>query len=61
MIVEKIICAAIWYLDLPTQNFKCINQDRGLIVCGHRHGHCIDIVKSLAQLRTVKISPDGAQ
>lgn len=56
---ERILCAAIWYLELPTQNFKAINQDKGLLICGLRHGHCIDIVKNLANLRTVKISPDG--
>lgn len=56
---ERILCAAIWYLDLPIQNFLAKNQDKGLIVLGHRHAHCIDIVKSLSGLRTVKISPDG--
>lgn len=59
VMAERVLCAAIWYLDLPTQTFKAINQDKGLIICGHRHSHCIDIVKNLAQLRTVKISPDG--
>jgi hypothetical protein len=54
-----ILCAAIWYKDLPTQNFLPKNVDRGLVVCGHRHAHCIDVVKSLSGLRTVRISPDG--
>ncbi len=56
---EKIICAAIWYEELPTQNFLPINIKTGIVICGHRHGHCIDVVKSLANLRTVQISPDG--
>lgn len=57
--MEKIICAAIWYQDLPDQHFLPKNLDHGLVVCGHRHGHCIDIVKVLSGLRTVQIAPDG--
>jgi hypothetical protein len=56
---ETIICAAIWYKELPTQTFLPKNIKNGIIVCGHRHGHCIDIVKMLSGLRTVQIAPDG--
>lgn len=56
---EYILCAAIWYKELPTQVHLPKNITKGLVVCGHRHGHCIDTVKTLAGLRTVKISPDG--
>lgn len=56
---EKIICAAIWYKDLPDQHFLPNNIQQGIVVCGHRHGHCIDIVKSLSGLRSVQIAPDG--
>jgi hypothetical protein len=56
---EYITCAAIWYKDLPTQTFPPKNIDKGIVVCGHRHNHCIDIMRSLAQLRTVQFSPDG--
>lgn len=56
---EQIICAAIWYQDLPTQTFLPKNIDKGIVVCGHRHGHCIDIMKRLSQLRTVTFAPDG--
>jgi hypothetical protein len=59
MINESITCAAIWYKDLPDSVFKPVNVDKGLVVCGHRHGNCIDIVKSLSGLRTVQFSPDG--
>jgi hypothetical protein len=59
MNTERIICAAIWYKDLPTQNHVARNQDKGLLICGHRHGHCIDVVKSLAGLRTVSFGPDS--
>jgi len=56
---EYITCSAIWYKDLPTQTYPPKNIDKGIVVCGHRHSNCIDIVKSLSGLRTVKISPDG--
>ena len=56
---EYILCAEIWYKELPTQHFLPTNINIGIIVCGHRHGHCIDIVKMLSGLRTVQISPDG--
>lgn len=56
---EYIICAAIWYKDLPSQTFLPKNIEYGMIVCGYRHPHCIDIVKILSGLRTVQIAPDG--
>lgn len=56
---EYIICAAIWYKDLPSTHYLPKNIDCGVVVCGHRHHNCIDIVKSLSNLRTVKLSPDG--
>lgn len=57
--MERIICAAIWYKELPTQTFLPKNIKQGIVVCGHRHPHCIDIVKMLSGLRTVKLAPDG--
>lgn len=56
---EYILCAAIWYKDLPTQRLLPKNIDKGIVVCGHRHGHCIDTMKTLGELRTVKFAPDG--
>lgn len=38
---ERIICSAIWYLDLKTPVFKPINTDNGIVFCGHRHPHCL--------------------
>lgn len=47
-ISEKIICAAIWYQDLetkvesmPKEVYLPKNIDRGVVVCGIRHSHCI--------------------
>lgn len=56
---EKVLCAAIWYKELPTQNFLPKNIDKGIVVLGLRHANCIDIVKSLSGLRTVRFSPDS--
>lgn len=57
--MERIICAAIWYKELPTQTFLPKNITQGIIVCGIRHPHCIDIVRVLSGKRTVQIAPDG--
>ncbi len=56
---EYILCSAIWYKDLPTQKLLATNIDKGIIVCGHRHGHIIATVKALAELRTVKFGADS--
>jgi len=56
---EYITTAAIWYKELPTQTHKAINVDKGIVVCGHRHGHCIDIMATLSKLRSVTFGPDG--
>lgn len=41
---ERILCAAIWYKDLPNQRIMLTNQDKGVIIAGFRHGHCMDII-----------------
>lgn len=56
---EYILCSAIWYKDLPTQKLLATNIDKGIIVCGHRHGNIIATVKALAELRTVKFGADS--
>lgn len=60
---EYILCAAIWYKDIPLK--KIIegvlpkNCDRGLVVCGHRHGQCMWTMGSLTGLRSVENADDG--
>ena len=60
---EKILCAAIWYKDIPLK--KVIsgvlpkNCDRGLVVLGHRHGQCMWTMGSLTGLRSVTNAVDG--
>ena len=59
---EYIICAAIWYKDIPLQ--KVIegvlpkNCDRGLVVLGHRHGQCMWTMSCLTGLRTCEFGED---
>lgn len=38
---EYILCAAIWYKDHPTPKYGPTNIDRGVVLCGHRHGPII--------------------
>ena len=56
---EIIICAAIWYKDLPFHIQNTVNTGRGLVVSGYRHGQIIGIVNTLAELRTVTFAEDG--
>lgn len=39
--MEKILCAAIWYKKAPTTPHQPINIDKGIVVCGYRHGSII--------------------
>ncbi len=54
--MEKILCAAIWYMDIPLlkdiPQVRPKNIDRGIVVLGHRHGQCIWTTASLTGLRT---------
>jgi len=52
--VEKIICSAIWYQELPTPVHRPINVDKGVVVCGHRHPHCIHTMYSLTGKRSIE-------
>lgn len=60
---EYIICSAIWYKEIPLK--KEIrgrlpkNCDRGVVVCGHRHGQCMWTMGSLTGLRSVTNAEDG--
>jgi len=39
--VEKVICSAIWYKELPTPYHRPVNVDVGIVFCGLRHVHCL--------------------
>ena len=56
---EYIACSAIWYKELPTMTYLPINIDKGVVVCGYRHAHCINVMSILANLRTVTFAVDG--
>lgn len=56
---ERIISAAIWYKDLPTQIFLPKNVTSGIVISGYRHAHCIETMKVLAGLRTTQYGPDS--
>lgn len=39
--MEKILCSAIWYKELPTPVYRPVNVDIGIVFCGLRHPHCL--------------------
>ena len=61
---ERILCAAIWYKDIPLKadipQVLPKNCDRGLVVLGHRHCQCMWTMSSLTGLRTCEIGEDCA-
>lgn len=60
-IPEYILCAAIWYKDLPMnrpevldhRGFRPYNVDRGVVVSGWRHGNCIYQMVAITGLRSI--------
>ena len=61
---EKILCAAIWYKELPLikdfeHNFRPVNCDRGIVFCGHRHPHCLYSMCAMTGKRSVTFAEDG--
>ena len=54
--MEYILCAAIWYKDIPLVkkfdgNVLPVNCDRGLVFCGWRHPQCIYTKCSITGLK----------
>lgn len=60
---EYILCAAIWYKEIPLKKeipqVLPKNCDKGLVVLGHRHGQCMWTMGSLTGLRSVTNAVDG--
>lgn len=50
---EKVLCAAIWYKDLPTEAHTARNISKGVVLAGWRHGNCISAMSALGNLRSV--------
>lgn len=56
---EYILCAAIWYKDIPLikpetlepKGFNPYNVDRGMVFCGWRHANCIVAKSAITGLR----------
>jgi hypothetical protein len=63
--MEKILCAAIWYKDIPLKKeipntlLRPSNIDCGVVFCGYRHPHCIYTMIAVTGLRSVEIADDG--
>ena len=58
---EYILCAAIWYKDLPMKKpeildhrgFRPFNVDKGVVISGWRHGNCIYQMVGITGLRSI--------
>lgn len=56
---EKIVCAAIWYKELPLKKpealeprgFRPFNADCGIVFCGLNHMHCMYQMVAITGLR----------
>ena len=51
--VPYLLCSAIWYKDLPTMRLLPKNCEKGIVLCGWRHGNIIAQMKATMGLRTV--------
>jgi hypothetical protein len=56
---EKILCAAIWYKQLPLKynlkdNILPVNCNTGLVFCAHRHVQCMYTMYAVTGLRSVE-------
>lgn len=49
-----ILCSAIWYKDLKTQAHLPRNCDKGIVLCGWRHGNIIGQMSATMNLRSVE-------
>lgn len=57
---EYILCAAVWYLELPmvkpdvldNRGFRPYNVDKGVVISGWRHGNCIYQMVAITGLRS---------
>jgi len=55
--MEKILCAAIWYKELPMvrpeilDGFRPRNIETGVVFSGYRHPHCLYQMAALTGLR----------
>lgn len=59
--VERILCAAIWYKELPLINddipsnlLRPVNCTTGIVFCGFRHPHCMYQMVAITGTRSVK-------
>lgn len=61
---EVCICAAIWYKDVSLHRERPINQptniNKGIVLCGWRHGSIIVQMAALRDIRTTKFGDRAA-
>lgn len=58
---EKIICAAVWFKEIPllkemeSHHRNPINVDSGAVFSGFRHGHCLYTMVALTGKRSCEV------
>ena len=60
--MERIVCAAIWYKDIPLKKpealeprgFRCFNVDCGIVFFGLNHMHCLYQMVAITGLRAAE-------
>jgi hypothetical protein len=57
--METILCAAIWYRDIPLKKLNIPNQNpvnitEGAVFCGYRHPHCMYTMVAVTGIRSVE-------
>jgi hypothetical protein len=58
--IERILCAAIWYKDIPLHRdfdnsiLRPVNTMTGVVFCGYRHTHCMYTMIAVTGLRSVE-------
>jgi hypothetical protein len=55
---ENILCAATWYKEQPTAGLLPINIDKGVVLCGYRHGDINHQLLALTGLTSDSLEPE---
>lgn len=56
--MERIICAANWYKELPTPVYGPKNITEGIVFCGHNHLMCLHQMVAMTGKRQSEAGPE---
>jgi hypothetical protein len=49
--IVKVLCAAVWYDDGVIRIFQPTNITRGIVITGHRHHNCYQLLSEICPSR----------